>query len=679
MEALGLAASCIQIVELAATSIKHIHSLQRKLQNVDQNTQMVLSQLTAVKSAVNRIQIWLDQQSPETFWIDDLSSDLDLSLDACRRLVGLISEQLGELNAAQTTFSWKERFRQVWNEEEVKGYRDMLRDHIQALSLLLQVAKLPSTERKSTLQNAETRGVIERAWDASSSLMWLWDTNSFTTERSTISDDLSRLSVSFAFDVDVLGSRAYQAMFASKIPPDLSRNGAEIQTPTTDAFHLGQQAAGLRFKLISSKEKPSDSIVPLISAHKSASIDAHTAAGAIALSSNQWSITDGHQPAAPTEESGSGSANAASVLINIIIHGRRENRTSFDKAALVFGTTPDTLIKLMPKAYPYGFYRSRPESWNPGTLSRSAIQAIAQLTRSSQIIPVCEYYRQQLIRRSLPPLTGWEYELLRSAWSKMRRPLLSDHIPIEELPKFLSKTRRIHKLTTYTEDFRLHIILRTLVKRSDIRYTALNHRLERLPVTEIKQRRSRLEFFYEECLLLAHPLHGLSFSTLIFMLGTYEFVRDGSEQLRDSYRYISKAIANESGFQLAYRLRRHARLEEIAETIARKRLKGLFETAYWSRRFHKHLYTKRRREFSENDSTNLLRRSSSPSALIPMAPHSTLLEIPRSPRSANSFSSSPSSPVTETSTQKDSERARRMAESIWTEGVGQTADSIPWI
>src|SRR5690349_1236532 len=79
----------------------------------------------------------------------------------------------------------------------------------------------------------------------------------------------------------------------------------------------------------------------------------------------------------------------------------------------------------------------------------------------------------------------------------------------------------------------------------------LNERLNAIPIEEIKQRRARMNVFYEEILLSADPDRGISFTSCLMILAHYNVIND-SKSLR-----------------LEEFLRRRARLQRVHETIRR--------------------------------------------------------------------------------------------------------------
>ncbi len=97
----------------------------------------------------------------------------------------------------------------------------------------------------------------------------------------------------------------------------------------------------------------------------------------------------------------------------------------------------------------------------------------------------------------------------------------------------------------------------------------LSERVARIPVAEIRQRRERMNVFYEEALLTADPDRGIPFTACLFLLTHYNVITD-SRSLR-----------------LEEFLRRRARLQRVHETIRRNTVVGFFDTLYWSRRFRR--------------------------------------------------------------------------------------------
>lgn len=99
--------------------------------------------------------------------------------------------------------------------------------------------------------------------------------------------------------------------------------------------------------------------------------------------------------------------------------------------------------------------------------------------------------------------------------------------------------------------------------------------VERIPVDAIRERRERLNAFYEEVLVSADATRGISFHSCLMILAHYNVIND-SKSLR-----------------LEEFLRRRARLQRVEEAVRRNTVIGFFDTLYWSRKFRQRIEAKK--------------------------------------------------------------------------------------
>lgn len=105
--------------------------------------------------------------------------------------------------------------------------------------------------------------------------------------------------------------------------------------------------------------------------------------------------------------------------------------------------------------------------------------------------------------------------------------------------------------------------------------------LDRIPVDVIRERRERLNAFYEEVLVSADVVRGISFHSCLMILAHYNVIND-SKSLR-----------------LEEFLRRRARLQRVDEAVRRNTVIGFFDTLYWSRQFRRRIEAKKSSRMSE--------------------------------------------------------------------------------
>lgn len=184
-----------------------------------------------------------------------------------------------------------------------------------------------------------------------------------------------------------------------------------------------------------------------------------------------------------------------------------------------------------------------------------------------------------------------EIRRFKQAWAEYD-PNGSGYITKEQFPRFLGELSGIFEMRIYDGDFTVKALIddcRVASHRASqltldgegsnrgvkIDIEKLNRRLAELPVHEIRNRRRRMNTFYEEVLVSADPDRGIAFNALLMILAHYKVIND------------SKSL------KLEEFLRRRARLQRVEEAVNRNIVMGFFDTLYWSRRFRRRIDAKK--------------------------------------------------------------------------------------
>ncbi|KXG46896.1 Voltage-dependent calcium channel, alpha-1 subunit [Penicillium griseofulvum] len=120
-----------------------------------------------------------------------------------------------------------------------------------------------------------------------------------------------------------------------------------------------------------------------------------------------------------------------------------------------------------------------------------------------------------------------------------------------------------------------HSMRRNSHASSGVDIDELSRIISRIPVQTIRERRRRLNTFYEEILVSADPDRGISFHQCLMILAHHNVISD-SKSLR-----------------LEEFLRRRARLQRVDEAVRRNTVVGFFDTLYWSRQFRRQIDRKK--------------------------------------------------------------------------------------
>ena len=172
-----------------------------------------------------------------------------------------------------------------------------------------------------------------------------------------------------------------------------------------------------------------------------------------------------------------------------------------------------------------------------------------------------------------------EIRRFKQAWSDFD-PNGTGWISKEAFPRLLGELSGVFQMRIYDGDFTVKRIVedcsvepgepllgRRIVAGLDL--DKLNSRVNAIPAVEIRQRRARMNVFYQEVLLSADPDRGISFTSCLMILAHYNVIND-SKSLR-----------------LEEFLRRRARLQRVHETIRRNIVIGWFDMMYWLKRLRR--------------------------------------------------------------------------------------------
>ncbi|KAI1767672.1 Ion transport protein-domain-containing protein [Hypoxylon sp. FL1150] len=182
-----------------------------------------------------------------------------------------------------------------------------------------------------------------------------------------------------------------------------------------------------------------------------------------------------------------------------------------------------------------------------------------------------------------------EIRRFKEAWRSVD-PAGSGFITKEAFPRLLGELSGIFEMRIYDSEDSIHQILED-VRNDDapMRHSSLatssnlgglniqklNERLASIDVRKVQERRRRFNIFYEEVMVSADPVQGISFTTVLMIMAHYKIISD-SKSLR-----------------LEEFLRRRARLQRVEEEVRRRVVVGFFDTVYWSRKFKRHMEKKR--------------------------------------------------------------------------------------
>lgn len=133
---IGTAGAVANIIDVVSKAIKSMRSLHERWKDADFTVLNLIAQLTALKSALGKIQEWIDSDLAEQH--HQLAMDLDLSITCCRMLIGKIDAQVSELHrAADNALDVGSKIKVAFGSMANEDLQKMTDRQINSLTLLL--------------------------------------------------------------------------------------------------------------------------------------------------------------------------------------------------------------------------------------------------------------------------------------------------------------------------------------------------------------------------------------------------------------------------------------------------------------------------------------------------------------------------------------------------------------
>ncbi|KAL9052768.1 MAG: hypothetical protein Q9162_005188 [Coniocarpon cinnabarinum] len=190
-----------------------------------------------------------------------------------------------------------------------------------------------------------------------------------------------------------------------------------------------------------------------------------------------------------------------------------------------------------------------------------------------------------------------EIRRFKQAWAEFD-PNGTGWISKESFPRLLGELSGVFEMRIYPEEFSVGSFKTAcgtnrfsarhrfgdesmFAAPTDMDVTAMNRKLDQMPVDQIRARRQRMRVFYEEVMVSADSDRGINFTSLLMVLAHYKVINDNKSLRLEEF------------------LRRRARIQRVEEAVRRDIVKGFFDTVYYRRKFKEHTWKKRSARLTE--------------------------------------------------------------------------------
>jgi hypothetical protein len=262
---IGAVGAIASIIDVVGKSIKCINDLRDHWKEADLTFLSLVSQLTALRLALVKIQEWVDNSQEDAH--HQLVMDLNSCISYCQLLVSKLDILVGQLNeTTQGPLELSSKVKLLFGSRDVEHVQKLIERQTGVLTLLLTACGKTISEQKVLLEKPKTRKAFGQVKTDSESLWVLRDTDSL---RSRFSDNLSKLSLTFDFDNTLFSSKVYvrilrgsikgvlrqQQHSASGSQPQASKPGLKgppapaMNVPGTDAEVAQESAENSSYEL----------------------------------------------------------------------------------------------------------------------------------------------------------------------------------------------------------------------------------------------------------------------------------------------------------------------------------------------------------------------------------------------------------------------------------------------
>lgn len=226
------------IIAVILRTLKNLSDARSRFLNADTTFQLLISELTATKAAVQQIEDWAKYNFTASAAQNDLNEAFKVSFDGVTIAMEILSREVeGLMN--KNPFLMKTKI--TWTETTMKEHADRLRAQVAALQLLVQAVHCQnSTQQVNLLEAPRSRRILQTVADDTSTLRA--SSRTYTqigsAAPSIISHDDSTISgATFEVDKDLVNTIPYRNAMAhqeSKV-----RESQTTQSPNRNPFRTG--------------------------------------------------------------------------------------------------------------------------------------------------------------------------------------------------------------------------------------------------------------------------------------------------------------------------------------------------------------------------------------------------------------------------------------------------------
>ena len=221
---ISLVEGSITLIVQCGSAIQSLKEIASKYKQAELILSSMKQEVDVIELAWKRIKDWFDSYTIEIGDVE-LLERLDKSLKSGTNVISALQDDL--LDYGSKKLGFMQRTRLNWNEKALRDHQARIRGQVQAMSLLLQVIKLPTSKARSEqLQAART--TFLKSDESAYSIVPSRMSKSSSARDSVLSVESAELiHHRWSFEGELFGARVYKRIYAKNLITSVSHSKEE--------------------------------------------------------------------------------------------------------------------------------------------------------------------------------------------------------------------------------------------------------------------------------------------------------------------------------------------------------------------------------------------------------------------------------------------------------------------
>ena len=234
---LGIVNGSAGLIIECASVIKSLHEVAGKHKKAGIAIMSLVSEVDTIELAWTRIKDWAEAYSKDAAVDTGLLERLNRSLECGALVMSALQNDISGYQSNGSTLSFRQRSKAVWNETALQDHQNRVRGQAVAMTLLLQVLKLPTLEDQSKLLQ-ESGHIFQDSDESAYSIVPSRRSSSIQSSNARDSVETTDLVYQrLSFEEDLFAGRVYKRRYGNPLIHSVFRRNLEPVSRLQEGEH----------------------------------------------------------------------------------------------------------------------------------------------------------------------------------------------------------------------------------------------------------------------------------------------------------------------------------------------------------------------------------------------------------------------------------------------------------